>query len=208
MNFLIGLILVLMGIYVEAKPQNPKDGELATRISSKYYQTLQSAVESREIFGKTLESEIADVELGVRLVGWWHKKEHKASLPEEDKFSGRVEIFQDGEWQKLCLNYTSIMLNEDRRADRSKRHLAKVVCGMVGVPGNWKSADMSLLGYYFAAELSGVSKYEYVCTGDEKTIFDCKRQESRCELDPKKEITEYEEERKVFWVAVSCRPEP
>ena len=27
MKFLIGLILVLMGIYIEAKPQNPKDGK-------------------------------------------------------------------------------------------------------------------------------------------------------------------------------------
>lgn len=97
MKFLIGLILVLMGIYVEAKPQNSKDGELATRISSKYYQTLQmlQLQKSIEESRKTLQSQIADVELGVRLVRlgnrWWRLGED----------AGRVEIFQDGEWQKL-----------------------------------------------------------------------------------------------------------
>jgi len=86
-----------MGIYVEAKPQNSKDGELATRISSKYYQTLQmlQLQKSIEESRKTLQSQIADVELGVRLVPlgnrWWRL----------GKDAGRVEIFQDGEWQKL-----------------------------------------------------------------------------------------------------------
>ena len=30
------------------------------------------------------------------------------------------------------------------------------------------------------ADESGVTKYEYLCKGDEKTIFDCPRQEGKC----------------------------
>jgi len=176
MKFLIGLILVLMGIYVEAKPQNPKDGELATRISSKYYQTLQS--------------QIADVELGVRLVDHWH-------APGKENDAGRVEIFQDGEWQKLCLDKSKT----DQRIDNARRNLVKVVCGMLGFTG--ETEDMTLLPKYFEAEKSGVSKYDYVCTGDEKTIFDCDKSEARCKLDPKKEMSEHKEEG-IFWVAANC----
>ena len=55
---------------------------------------------------KALETEMADIELGVRFIeeldtsgeSWKKLDELK-----EYKEGGRIEVFQEGEWQKICM---------------------------------------------------------------------------------------------------------
>jgi len=128
----------------------------------------------------------AEVKFGLRLINLNGESEIKNS----STIGGRTEIFQDGEWQKLC----HITAQDPYATDK----LAEVVCRMMGKTGY---SDAVSHRFYAKADESGVSKYEFLCKGDEKTIFDCPKQEGKC---PKTKVWSKEAKEGIQWVAHVC----
>merc|ERR1712142_1117991 len=79
-------------VYQDGKWTEPRKDERDARISSPNY--------------KALETEIADIELGVRFIDELDTSEEswkKLDELKEYKEGGRIEVFQEGEWQKICM---------------------------------------------------------------------------------------------------------
>jgi len=159
MKFLICLTLILMGVFVEANPPNSDDNELEDRISSRLY--------------KQLQSRIRDIEDGVRLID---------TKGITNKVLGRIEVFQDGRWRKICIK---------GKKYSPKKRLAMAACQMLG----YESAGLVLQPIERKLKRSGVSNYDYNCDGDEKTIFECGKQEKESECD---------EDGKTEWATAHC----
>jgi len=175
MKLEISSIIALAGILVavEAAPQNSDKNTRDARISSTYYQELKTKF-TREVFrrknelsGKPREmaNELADIELGVRLIYYGGKHEN----PRTGNPEGRIEVFQDGEWQKICVQQAmghATKLMRNRVICRMKKYENPVVWGNHHFNDN--AAD------------SGVSKHVFWCDGNEATIFDCDKKEATC----------------------------
>lgn len=175
MKFLIGLALILMGIFVEAKSPALDDSR-DDSCDCMAYKKLE----------ETMGSRIKDIEVGVRLIG------EDGKTPKEFRFwtpyrygspmikyvmrrgvVGRIEVLQPGGWQKLCV--------------KGKSHsehwiLARATCKTLGYEngGAWVSSTDTIEK---GLEESGVSKYDYDCKEDEKSIFECDREEKESECD-------------------------
>jgi len=95
-------------VYQDGNWAEPRKDERDARISSPNY--------------KALETEIADIELGVRFIEELDKSgESWKKLDElkEYKEGGRIEVFQEGEWQKNLHDQERLQ----RTGQRSKRDL-------------------------------------------------------------------------------------
>jgi len=181
MKFLIGLALILMGIFVEANPPNLDDDNI---------QGLKIANQKLEETIKSLTSRIKNIEVGVRLIdeeggtnkeyiGFAPYRKGPANVKYVKKrvLRGRIEVFQLGGWQKLCM--------KDKTGDKwkglvEKWRLASAACQMLG----WEISGIPTATFDKRLEESGVSKYNYNCKkGDEKSIFECDREEKESECD-------------------------
>merc|ERR1712142_1059477 len=127
-------LIFAMSIFaaVEGAPHNSPDKEYDARISSTYYQALKT--------------KLADIEAGVRIVD----EQGGSSQPA----AGRLEVFQEGEWQKIC------MIKNDFNA---QVNAVNVICKMK--LGSARAYGSTHSSHYFnqKTEDSGVSKHVFLC---------------------------------------------
>jgi len=262
MKFLIGLALILMGIFVEANTPNPYDDNddddgmspcdedefhcpestvrgrpwasvgyhsgcisslqrcdtetdcqdgsderscvgFEDRISSPHYKNVSKTLQEYTKHYKMLEekwlsplkmdlrywqAEVKNVEVGVRLIdqygrtnkeyiGYTRNRKGPANVKyvKQREVRGRIEVFQDDGWKKLCIKGKT-----GDKGHEEKWRLASAACQMLG----WEISGIPTATFDKRLEESGVSKYNYNCKkGDEKSIFECDREEKESECD-------------------------
>jgi len=209
MKFIIGLTLILMGIFVEANSKSScAEGEfrcenrcipsswrcnnviecrpdLSDERNCDNIQGLKIANKKLEEAIGQLQSDITNlmsraknVEVGVRLIDE-EGRTNKELVAIEDgvdqlAVTGRIEVFQVGGWQKLCIKGKGFM---------EHRRLARAACQMLGYE-NGGAFISSTTKLDKRLDESGVSNYDYDCKkGDEKSIFECDREEKESECD-------------------------
>jgi len=223
MKFIIGLTLILMGIFVEANSKSSCD-EGQFRCDSGW--CIQSSwrcnnvidcyddqsderncdnIQGLKIANKKLEetigqlqsnitklmSRIKNVEVGVRLINS-EGRTNKAKVFEDEvegkwitylHVQGRIEVFQVGGWQKLCVK---------SKGYAEKYRLASAACQMLG----YEISGIIEATHDKRLDESGVSKYDYDCKKkDEKSIFECDREEKESDCDA---------DGQTGWAATSC----
>jgi len=150
-------------VFQDGKWTEPRKDDRDARISSPNY--------------KALETEMADIELGVRFIeeldtsgeSWKKLDELK-----EYKEGGRIEVFQEGEWQKIC------MIQNDFNA---QVNAVNVICKMK--MGSARAYGSTHSSHYFNQKTddSGVSKHVFLCDREATNIFDCEKKEATCSDD-------------------------